>query len=191
VEAVNRLAKTTGSNPVPPHKVAMGYRHEKDKRGIADLTEQPSDLVRPGRVAECPVQLEAVLETSCPFGTRPDKDTTAIRRTRSLNDQTHLKQVAVKPATVASLGSVPSFADTQQKWEDKAPYGGPPAAETSQTQQNSLKEPSTRAALLLLGKAESTGLLSPHPAQLTWKLEGPEHAYEHFGPPFLLSTTRV
>ena len=49
----------------------------------------------------------------------------------------------------------------------------------------------TRAALLLLGKAESTGLISPHPAQLTWKLEGPEHAYEHFGPPFLLSTTRL
>ena len=78
VEAVNRLAKTTGSNPVPPHKVAMGYRHEKDKLGISDLTAQSSDLVRPGRVAECPVQLEAVLETSRPFGTRPDKDTTAI-----------------------------------------------------------------------------------------------------------------
>ncbi|HYJ78309.1 MAG TPA: flavin reductase [Longimicrobiaceae bacterium] len=26
--AVNRLAKTTGSDPVPPHKQAMGYRHE-------------------------------------------------------------------------------------------------------------------------------------------------------------------
>lgn len=49
----------------------------------------------------------------------------------------------------------------------------------------------TRAALLLLGKAESTWRLSPYPAQLTWKLEGPERAYEHFGPPFLLSTTRL
>jgi ATP-dependent DNA helicase RecG len=49
----------------------------------------------------------------------------------------------------------------------------------------------TRTTLLLLGKAESAGLLSPHPAQLTWKLEGPERAYEHFGPPFLLSTTRL
>ena len=49
----------------------------------------------------------------------------------------------------------------------------------------------TRAALLLLGKAESTWHLSPYPAQLTWKLEGPERAYEHFGPPFLLSTTRL
>ena len=49
----------------------------------------------------------------------------------------------------------------------------------------------TRAALLLLGKAESAWHLSPHPAQMTWKLEGPERAYEHFSPPFLLSTTRL
>jgi ATP-dependent DNA helicase RecG len=31
--------------------------------------------------------------------------------------------------------------------------------------------------------------LSPHPAQLTWKLEGAERAYEHFLPPFLLSSS--
>lgn len=49
----------------------------------------------------------------------------------------------------------------------------------------------TRTALLLLGQAESAWHLLPHPAQLTWKLEGPERAYEHFGPPFLLSTTRL
>jgi len=49
----------------------------------------------------------------------------------------------------------------------------------------------TRTALLLLGKAESAWHLSPHPAQLTWKLDGPERAYEHFGLPFLLSTTRL
>lgn len=49
----------------------------------------------------------------------------------------------------------------------------------------------TRTALLLLGKAEAAHWLSPHPAQLTWKLEGQERAYEHFGPPFLLSSTRL
>lgn len=47
----------------------------------------------------------------------------------------------------------------------------------------------TRTTLLLLGKAESAYYLLPHPAQLTWKLEGKERAYEHFGPPFLLNTT--
>lgn len=49
----------------------------------------------------------------------------------------------------------------------------------------------TRAAILLLGRADAAHWLSPHPAQLTWKLEGEERAYEHFGPPFLLNTTRL
>lgn len=49
----------------------------------------------------------------------------------------------------------------------------------------------TRTALLLLGKAETAFHLSPNPAQLTWKLEGAERAYEHFAPPFLLSTTQL
>jgi ATP-dependent DNA helicase RecG len=38
---------------------------------------------------------------------------------------------------------------------------------------------------------ESVHFLSPAPAQITWKLEGEERAYEHFGPPFLLTTTEV
>jgi ATP-dependent DNA helicase RecG len=49
----------------------------------------------------------------------------------------------------------------------------------------------TRTTILLLGKPESAYLLSPHPGQITWKLEGPERAYEHFGLPFFLNTTSV
>jgi ATP-dependent DNA helicase RecG len=49
----------------------------------------------------------------------------------------------------------------------------------------------THATLLLLGKAESAYLLSPHPAQLTWSLMGQERAYEHFGLPFFLTTSRL
>ncbi len=75
---VNRLAKLTGSDPVPPHKHAMGYRHEANKFATAGLTATPSDLVRAPRVAECPIQLEAVLETVHPFGHRPDKDPGAL-----------------------------------------------------------------------------------------------------------------
>ncbi len=67
VAAVDRLARTTGSDPVPPHKVAMGYRFEPDKLGVAGLTPLPSHTVRPPRVAECPVQLEAVLAGSHPL----------------------------------------------------------------------------------------------------------------------------
>lgn len=49
----------------------------------------------------------------------------------------------------------------------------------------------TRAALLLLGRPAAAVHLTPHMAQLTWKLVGQETAYEHFDPPFLLATTRL
>ena len=65
-----------------------------------------------------------------------------IRRTRTLDNSSGLKPFVGKPAVASSLGNVPSFADTQQKWEDPAPYGGTPNAETPQAQQNTLKEPS-------------------------------------------------
>ena len=49
----------------------------------------------------------------------------------------------------------------------------------------------TRAAVLLLGKAESAHLLSPLLAEMTWKLVGPESSGEHFGLPFILATTEL
>ena len=49
----------------------------------------------------------------------------------------------------------------------------------------------TRTAILLLGKSESAHFLNPYPAQITWKLEGEEKAYQHFGPPFFLNTTSI
>ena len=58
---VDRIAKTTGSNPVPETKRARGYRYVRDKFACAGLTGIPSDTVAPPRVAECPVQLEARL----------------------------------------------------------------------------------------------------------------------------------
>jgi flavin reductase (DIM6/NTAB) family NADH-FMN oxidoreductase RutF len=74
VAAVNALAKTTGSDPVPPHKVSMGYRHERDKFGVAGLTPIESDCVAPPRVRECPVHLEAVLEGAHPLAANdPDR----------------------------------------------------------------------------------------------------------------------
>jgi flavin reductase (DIM6/NTAB) family NADH-FMN oxidoreductase RutF len=62
VGAVDRLALTTGSDPVPPHKQQRGYRYVKDKFATAQLGEMPSQTVAPPRVRECPVQMEAVLE---------------------------------------------------------------------------------------------------------------------------------
>ncbi|MDR0416661.1 MAG: putative DNA binding domain-containing protein [Propionibacteriaceae bacterium] len=52
-----------------------------------------------------------------------------------------------------------------------------------------LKGKVTRAGLLLVGKPQTSGLLTPHMAQITWALRGEERAYEHFGPPFLLGAT--
>ena len=60
--AVNRLALTTGSNPVPQGKKIKGYRHVKDKFGIANLTEVASETITAPRIQECPVQMEAILQ---------------------------------------------------------------------------------------------------------------------------------
>ena len=64
VAAIDRLARTTGSNPVPESKMRKGYRHEFDKFGIAGLTPVVSETVGPPRVRECPVQLEAIVEAT-------------------------------------------------------------------------------------------------------------------------------
>lgn len=68
VAHVDRLAMTTGRDPVPDKKRAWGYRHERDKFEIAGLTPTPSDIVSPPRVAECPVQMEGILHDARPFG---------------------------------------------------------------------------------------------------------------------------
>lgn len=59
VAAVDRLALTTGSDPVPEPKRRRGYRTEKDKFALAGFTPRLSDQVVPPRVEECSVQLEA------------------------------------------------------------------------------------------------------------------------------------
>ncbi|WP_030346483.1 flavin reductase family protein [Streptomyces californicus] len=55
--AVERLAPLTGRTPVPASKRGS-FRFEPDKFA-AGLRPQPSERVRPPRVAECPMQLEA------------------------------------------------------------------------------------------------------------------------------------
>jgi hypothetical protein len=69
-----------------------------------------------------------------------------IRRTRSSDGKVATaasSRLLPKPAVAASLGGVPSFADTQQKWEEPQPYGEPATSPAIQTQQqNSLKEAS-------------------------------------------------
>ena len=62
VDAVDRLAMTTGSRPVPQNKLVRGYRHEKRKFETAGLTPIASETVQPPRALECPVNMEARVE---------------------------------------------------------------------------------------------------------------------------------
>lgn len=55
---VEKLAPLTGKNPVPADK-ARKFRYERDKFAAAELTAIPSEVVKPARVAECPVHMEA------------------------------------------------------------------------------------------------------------------------------------
>ena len=64
VEAVNKLARTTGSNPVPEGKKQKGYFYEPGKFERAGLTAIPADLINAPLVKECAVSLEAVVVTS-------------------------------------------------------------------------------------------------------------------------------
>jgi flavin reductase (DIM6/NTAB) family NADH-FMN oxidoreductase RutF len=57
-QAVERLAPLTGRSPVPEAKRGT-FRFEARKFAAAGLWPEPSELVRPPRVAECPLQMEA------------------------------------------------------------------------------------------------------------------------------------
>lgn len=86
--AVNRLAGTTGSDPVPAGKQQKGYRTERDKFGLAGLTPVPAATVAPPRVLECPVQLEAVVEAAHGIG-----EADAAVRGRLLNIELRIQRV--------------------------------------------------------------------------------------------------
>jgi flavin reductase (DIM6/NTAB) family NADH-FMN oxidoreductase RutF len=61
VGAVDRLARLTGTNPVPARKSMRGYNYEKNKFEIAGLTPCPAQTISPPRALECPIQMEAVV----------------------------------------------------------------------------------------------------------------------------------
>ena len=65
---VDRLALTTGKNPVPEKKQDWGYRYEQDKFGTGKLTPMSSLNVKPPRIAECPVQMEGTVHDWRSFG---------------------------------------------------------------------------------------------------------------------------
>jgi len=73
VDSVNKLAKTTGREKVPLHKRTLAYRYAPNKFDLAGLTQQASSTVSAPRIQECPVQLEATLAKTMPFGSENSK----------------------------------------------------------------------------------------------------------------------
>jgi len=68
VTQVDRLALTTGKDPVPETKCSWGYRFESDKFGVSGFSAVKSEAVAPPRVRECPVQMEGIVHDFRPFG---------------------------------------------------------------------------------------------------------------------------
>jgi flavin reductase (DIM6/NTAB) family NADH-FMN oxidoreductase RutF len=68
VSYVDRLALTTGKDPVPEKKRQWGYRHEPNKFEVAGFTPMQSESVAPPRVLECPIQMEGIVHDYRPFG---------------------------------------------------------------------------------------------------------------------------
>jgi flavin reductase (DIM6/NTAB) family NADH-FMN oxidoreductase RutF len=94
--AVNRLALTTGSNPVPTSKIARGYRYEPEKFTVAGLTPRKSDIVAAPRVMECPVQLEATVESVQPLAEQDEN-----WRGRLLSIEVRIRRVHLAEAILA------------------------------------------------------------------------------------------
>ncbi|PFY11539.1 hypothetical protein COL47_29520 [Bacillus toyonensis] len=58
-ENVEQLAPYTGKNPVPDYKKKNGFTYEKEKYDISRLAPTESKSVKPTRIMECPIQIEA------------------------------------------------------------------------------------------------------------------------------------
>lgn len=97
VGAVDRLALTTGCQPVPGYKQARGYRFVGDKFAAAGLTPVAALTVAPPRVRECPVQLEAVV--SGEHGMAQDD---ALLRGHAVAFEVRIQRVHLAPALLAA-----------------------------------------------------------------------------------------
>ena len=138
-----------------------GHYHARAGESLAPLGLDKQDEIRGQTLA-----LDWTAQV-LPAATLADLDDAAVRKARESFAQKHANRFAASEV------------------------GGWPLATFLDRARLTIDGRVTRTALLLLGKAEAAWHLLPHPAQLTWSLEGPERAYEHFGPPFLLSTTRL
>jgi len=73
VNAVDRLALTTGTKNVPLGKLEKGYTYVPNKFEIAGLTPMDSEVVSTPGILECPVSLEAIVKEIHPIGEDNEK----------------------------------------------------------------------------------------------------------------------
>lgn len=93
---VEALARTTGRNPVPQHKARISYEFDAAKFSRTGFTPLASELVKPERIDECPIQVEAeVLDVHDPAGVWPDArpETYQIIEARALRVHAHRRVV--------------------------------------------------------------------------------------------------
>ena len=97
---VEAIARATGRNPIPSHKEKIGYRFELDKFALCGLTPQASTLVRPPRIAECPLQFEAeVVACHAPGADWPEERSEAFQIIESKVVRVHAHPGIVLPGT--------------------------------------------------------------------------------------------
>ena len=126
----------------------VGKSHGKKKAvsGIAHTSQQ--SIASKGSVTPVMDTVHSTTQSDSSGQVSPGD----INRTKTSTEEAPVNKpsastlAAIPPAATGNgtLGSVPSFADTQQHWEEPRPYGEATATSTPQTQQqqNALKEPS-------------------------------------------------
>lgn len=150
--------------PAAPRGMPIGWKGFNYSRAGESLMSLPPDKEDEIRNQTLATDWSAQIVPNATLG---DLDESAVQKARSSFARKHANRFS---ADEMAAWSVQAFLDRAKL-----------------TQNGQI----TRTSLLLLGKAESVHLLSPHPAQITWKLEGEERAYEHFSAPFLLTTTQL
>ncbi|MDR2990833.1 MAG: flavin reductase family protein [Burkholderiaceae bacterium] len=97
---VEAIARTTGRSPIPAHKQKIGYTFEPDKFGVSGFSPQTSHMVRPLRIAQCPIQFEAeVVAWHDPAGDWPRERPEAFQIIEAKVVRIHAHRGIVVPGT--------------------------------------------------------------------------------------------
>lgn len=87
VSYVDRLARLTASDPMPPHKQERGYTFCKDKFAVSGLTPEAAEHVDAPLIRECPLQMEA--ELAATHTLTAEASNTVALEVRILNVRAH------------------------------------------------------------------------------------------------------